>query len=109
MKNLNLEINSEELETCAQEMIEVKHKINQIFKRIDQLIDEVHDTDCWQGDTCEAFYERYLQLKEYFPKINIGIENFSKFLNTTSSNYKKAEKTIGSNIDSNKEKLNVNS
>ncbi len=109
MKNLNVEINSEELESCSNEMIEVNKRIEQIFNRVEKIISEVHNTDNWKGDTCEAYYSRFQELKEYFPKVNNGIENFARFLNVTSSNYTKAESTINKSIDTNKDKLDVNS
>lgn len=109
MKNLNVEINSEKIENCALKINEVGKNIEQIFKQIDTIMEEIHNENNWQGDTCDAYYNRYLELKEYFPKVNNGINNISEFLYTTSNNYKDAEKTINASVDSNLNNLNVNS
>ena len=107
-KNLNVEINSGSLESCANRIDTINGRIEEIFNNIDTIMSNVNNNDNWKGDTSKEYHERYLLLKEYFPKINNGLENYSKFLRTTANNYETAENKINSNIDVNTDNLTVN-
>lgn len=108
-KNLNIEMNSKQLESCAEKLSNINENIAQIFERVKTIMDNINVNETWEGDACDAYYERYEELRDYFEKINKGIEIYSNFLKTTATNYEKVEKQIGMNIDSNSEELNVNS
>jgi uncharacterized protein YukE len=108
-KNLNIKINSESLNECAAELETIGKRIEDIFKNVDDIMSTIHDSDIWKGDTNEGFYNRYLELKKYFPKVNKGINTYANFLQETSSNYNEGEKQINSNISDNENSLDVNS
>ena len=108
-KNLNIEINNEALNECASNIEEIGKRIEEIFKNVDDIMISVHNTDVWKGDTNEEYYNRYLELKKYFPKVNNGIKTYSKFLKDTSSNYNEGENKINSSINDNENSLDVNS
>ena len=107
-KNLNVQMNSVQLEQAAIKMDTVNQRIESIFNNIDIIMSNINNNDNWKGDTNKEYYNRYLELKEYFPKIVKGIETYSKFLKVTSSNYDSAENQINNNIETNLDNLNIN-
>lgn len=107
-KNLNIEINSESLNDCANKIDSINTRIEDIFNNIDSIMNNVNNNDNWKGDTSIKYHERYLELKEYFPKINNGLKTYANFLRTTSGNYSSTENKINSDIDTNSENLTVN-
>lgn len=109
MKKLSIEINSDALEENAAEIELIGKNIEDIFERVDSIMERLYDSDTWSGETNESFYNRYLQLKTYFPKINSGIQKYVKYIRTTSGNYKNAELIINNDVDSNIVSLDVNS
>ena len=107
-KNLNIEMNSESLNDCAIKIDNINTRIEEIFNNIDSIMMNVNNNDNWKGDTSRDYHDRYLLLKEYFPKINNGLKVYANFLRTTSSNYSNTENKINSNIDTNIDNLTVN-
>lgn len=108
MKNSNIKIKSDDLKSCATKIESIGKNIEEIFNRVDEIMTSVYDSDVWKGETNEAYYNRYLELKKYFPKVNKGIVSYAKFLNVTSENYINEESKINSDINSNIDSLNVN-
>ena len=108
-KNLNVKINSDALNDCANEIETIGKRIEEIFKRVDELMTSVYDTDAWKGDTNKAYHNRYLELKKYFPKVNNGIKSYANFLKLTSENYETGESIINNSIEDNTYSLDVNS
>ncbi len=107
-KNLSIKINNEELNQTALKMDSISKRIETIFNNIDDIMSNINNNDNWKGDTNTAFYNRYLELKKYFPKIVNGIETYSNFLKTTANNYENAENKINTNIEINIDNLDVN-
>lgn len=103
-----MKVNNEALNQTAIKMDTINKRIESIFNNIDTIMSNVNNNDNWKGDTNTAFYNKYLELKEYFPKIVNGIEAYSSFLKNTSENYENAENKINTNIETNLENLNVN-
>ncbi len=109
MKNLSIEINSEALIDNAIEMEKVGENIEEIFNNINDIMRKLHNSDVWKGETNDAFFDKYLELYEYFPKINSGIKKCAKFIKITSNNYTNAEVIINNDVDENIVSLDVNS
>ena len=107
-KNLNIEMNSESVNDCASKIENINTRIEDIFNNIDTIMSNVNNNDNWKGDTSRDYHDRYLLLKEYFPKINNGLRTYANFLRTTAGNYSSTENKINSNVDTNLENLTVN-
>lgn len=103
-----MKIDNKALNQTALKMDNINKRIEDIFKNIDTIMTNIYNSEKWQGETNTEYYNKYLKLKEYFPKINKGIETYSSFLKTTASNYENAENKLNSNIENNLDELNVN-
>lgn len=101
-------MNSSAVEEIAIKMEKTGEKIKEIFDNVDLLMNNVNDNDNWYGQTNEAYYNRYLKLKEYFPKVLEGIDIYSAFLNNVGVNYEDKENDLNRNIEFNDDNLNVN-
>lgn len=106
--NLNIKIDNNSLTQTATKMDSINQRIEIIFNNIDDIMSNINNNDNWKGETNTAFYNRYLELKKYFPKIVNGIGAYSSFLKTTAENYETAENKINNNIETNLDNLNVN-
>ena len=104
----NLSINSESLNEAIVKMDQSNKRIEELFTKIENTMKSFHDNEIWSGNTNEAYYNRFLELQGYFPKVNTSLSNFSKFLKVTNENYISAENSINSDIDKNEINLNVN-
>ena len=108
-RNLNIEINSDALIDNAIEMEKVGENIEVIFNNINDIMKKIHNSDIWKGQTNDAFFDKYLELYKYFPKINNGIKKCAKFIKITGNNYANAETIINNDVDENIVSLDVNS
>ena len=106
--NLNLGINSELLNDAILKMENSNKRIEEILANIDNTVKSLYNNDIWSGNTNEAYYERFEELKAIFPNINTSLTNLVKYLKVTNENYINAENSINNNIDTNNTNLNVN-
>lgn len=104
----SLSVNSKALNEAIIEMEKIDKNIEELFTKIESTMRSFHDNDIWSGNTNEAYYNRFLELQQYFPKINTSLSIFVKFLRITNSNYESAEQSINNDIDKNEINLTVN-
>ena len=78
-KRLNLTIDSDALNGCILKMEDEKKKIEELFTKIENDFKSFHENDIWSGDANQAYFDRFLKLQEFFPKVNT---NVLIFLNT---------------------------
>ena len=100
-------MNSNAVKEIAVKIEKTGERIKEIFDNVDLLMNNVYNNENWQGQTNTAYYERYLKLKEYFPKVLEGINTYSVFLNDAGVNYEDKENDLNRNVEFNDDNLNV--
>ena len=103
-----MKIKSEEFESIIESIETSSNNIEEVFKKIDKTMDKLHNNDVWQGMANESYYNRYKTLSILFPKVNMTLDNYIKFLKTTLDNYTRLENTINQSADNNSTSLDVN-
>ena len=105
----NIEINTEKLEIIINSLDEKVKNVTNTLNDIELKMSKINgNEDTWQGEAQESVYKNYLTISKNFPNIVEQLENYSKFLKTTVTNYKTGEHSIDSDIIENKENLEVN-
>ena len=66
------------------------------------------DKNVLSSKSQRSLNEKYIQLNELYPSIVESLNNFAKFLNETSANYKAFERSTNQSVEQNLSNLNVN-
>ena len=103
-----MKIKSEEFESIIENIEASSNNIEELFKKIDETMNKLHNNDVWQGMANESYFNRYKTLNLLFPKVNTTLDNYIKFLRTTLDNYTRLENTINKSADDNSTSLDVN-
>lgn len=104
----NFSIDSNGLNDAIIKIEKANKNIEEIFARVQNTMKSMYNNEIWSGNTNEAMYNRFIEFEKFFPKMNVSLANFTKFLRITNENYLNAENTINNDIDKNIENLNVN-
>ncbi len=101
-------VNTSELNNCILKMENEIKNIEALFTKIENDMKSFHGNEIWYGDANEAYFNRFLMLKNFFPKVNMSLYNFVNYLKVTNENYINAENSINKDVDTNEIELNVN-
>ncbi len=103
--------------TSIQEFDDITNNLNDSLNRIRLLFDEegksismlFENPNSWSGKAKESAKEKYTDLSSMYPSITESLENFVRFLVTTSVKYKQFETSVNNDIETNISNLDVNS
>ena len=63
----------------------------------------------WNGKAKSKANEKYEEISNMYPSITQSLDNFISFLVNTSEKYKQFEQSLNTDVETNKEDLDVNS